>query len=98
MENLSLFLTLKLLIFLIEKPALGEKLDSLKDALKTLPPAHYQTLKFLMAHLYRWVLSYTGWFKYGLENIDMCKRKKENSLDIIYSFNVQFNSWVRVFA
>ncbi|XP_054722206.1 N-chimaerin-like [Uloborus diversus] len=36
-----------------KKPALGEKLESLKEALKNLPPAHYQTLKFLMAHLYR---------------------------------------------
>lgn len=36
-----------------EKPALGEKLESLQEALNNLPPAHYQTLKFLMAHLYR---------------------------------------------
>ncbi|KAG8201103.1 hypothetical protein JTE90_028773 [Oedothorax gibbosus] len=36
-----------------KKAALCDKLESLKEALKTLPPAHYQTLKFLMAHLYR---------------------------------------------
>ncbi|KAF8790576.1 N-chimaerin-like isoform X1 [Argiope bruennichi] len=36
-----------------KKPALGERLEALKEALKSLPPAHYQTLKFLMAHLYR---------------------------------------------
>ncbi|GBL73808.1 N-chimaerin [Araneus ventricosus] len=36
-----------------KKPALGERLEALKEALNSLPPAHYQTLKFLMAHLYR---------------------------------------------
>ncbi|GIX71717.1 n-chimaerin [Caerostris extrusa] len=36
-----------------KKPALGERLEALKEALNALPPAHYQTLKFLMAHLYR---------------------------------------------
>ncbi|CAL1276657.1 unnamed protein product [Larinioides sclopetarius] len=41
------------MVFEREKPALGERLEALKEALNSLPPAHYQTLKFLMAHLYR---------------------------------------------
>lgn len=44
-------------IKIAEKPALGEKLESLQEALNNLPPAHYQTLKFLMAHLYRSVFT-----------------------------------------
>ena len=31
-----------------------EKLDHLKRALSQLPPAHYHTLKYLMAHLHRY--------------------------------------------
>lgn len=37
----------------VKKPTADEKLEEVKAALSTLPPAHYQTLKYLMAHLYR---------------------------------------------
>lgn len=36
-----------------KKQALLEKLEALKEAINKLPPAHYQTLKFIMAHLSR---------------------------------------------
>ncbi|XP_076339649.1 N-chimaerin-like isoform X3 [Tachypleus tridentatus] len=35
------------------KSTMEEKLDSIKEAVAKLPPAHYQTLKYLIQHLYR---------------------------------------------
>lgn len=37
----------------IQKPTVREQISGLKDALTLLPPAHYNTLKFLLAHLHR---------------------------------------------
>ncbi|XP_076339650.1 N-chimaerin-like isoform X4 [Tachypleus tridentatus] len=37
----------------VRKSTMEEKLDSIKEAVAKLPPAHYQTLKYLIQHLYR---------------------------------------------
>ncbi|KAL1132269.1 hypothetical protein AAG570_010226 [Ranatra chinensis] len=41
------------LIKVVHLPSMNEQLQGTKEALALLPPAHYNTLKFLMAHLYR---------------------------------------------
>lgn len=40
-------------LFLIETQMPWERLAEVRAALKKLPPAHYNTLSYLMGHLYR---------------------------------------------
>lgn len=43
----------KMFYFYLETQMIWERLLQVKEALKKLPPAHYNTLSYLMAHLYR---------------------------------------------
>ena len=43
------------MIFNLELPGRMEKVEALSAALHDLPASHYETLKYLLGHLYRYV-------------------------------------------